>query len=274
MIEEVLITVKTYPTLSASYGELVCTAGFTRDGRFIRIYPIPFRKLERELKYEKYQWVTFDLEKNTKDFRPESYRIRNHETISTGKKIETDGGTWYTRRQIILRNVYTNLTRLIEEAKDSNKRTSLAVFKPTKITGFRIKEVEREWDKEKMKHLQSQGDLFDPEPFEIVDKLPYKFTYTFEDEDGRESTLMNEDWEIGRLYWNCLKSHNGDERVACENVRKKYWDDFAKTKDLYFYLGTTQKHHNTAPNPFIIIGTIYPKRQSPDLFGISPTHTP
>lgn len=73
MRKKVFITVKTYPTISYSYGELVCTAGFTEDGNFIRVYPIPFRKLENELKYIKYQWVEMDIEKNKSDFRPESY---------------------------------------------------------------------------------------------------------------------------------------------------------------------------------------------------------
>ena len=35
----VLIAVKTYPTLSEKYDELVCTAGFLEDGTWIRIYP-------------------------------------------------------------------------------------------------------------------------------------------------------------------------------------------------------------------------------------------
>ena len=70
---------------------------------------------------------------------------------------------------------------------------------------------------------------------------------------------MNEDWELGALYWNCLEKHKGDENAACKDVKKKYWDDFAKTKDLHFYLGTTKLNHLRAPNPFIIIGTFHPK---------------
>jgi hypothetical protein len=34
----VLITVKTYPTPSAKYDELVCNAGFLENGKWIRIY--------------------------------------------------------------------------------------------------------------------------------------------------------------------------------------------------------------------------------------------
>ncbi len=33
-LTKVLITVKTYPTLSPKYEELVCTAGFREDGTY------------------------------------------------------------------------------------------------------------------------------------------------------------------------------------------------------------------------------------------------
>jgi hypothetical protein len=37
MRTKVLITVKTYPTISVKYDELVCTAGFREDGSWVRI---------------------------------------------------------------------------------------------------------------------------------------------------------------------------------------------------------------------------------------------
>ena len=37
---KVLIVVKTYPIPSARYDELVCTAGVTESGDFVRLYPI------------------------------------------------------------------------------------------------------------------------------------------------------------------------------------------------------------------------------------------
>jgi len=67
--ERVLITVKTYPTLSSKYGELVCTAGIrASDGGWIRIYPIPFRRLKERLHDKKYQWVNIELRKNDQDY--------------------------------------------------------------------------------------------------------------------------------------------------------------------------------------------------------------
>ena len=70
---------------------------------------------------------------------------------------------------------------------------------------------------------------------------------------------MIEDWELGQLYWKCLKRHEGDESKACKDVRFKYFEDFAKTKDLFLFLRTSAQFHMVGPNPFMVIGTFYPK---------------
>jgi hypothetical protein len=72
--ERVLITVKTYPTLSRKYGETVCTAGIREDGSWVRMYPVPFRRLEEAQQYSKYDWVECDLIRNASDPRPETFR--------------------------------------------------------------------------------------------------------------------------------------------------------------------------------------------------------
>ena len=259
-ITKVLITVKTYPTLSAKYDELVCTAGFREDGTWIRIYPIPFRKLDYASQYKKYDWIELDLVKNTSDFRPESFRPKSIDTeVKVVGHIESTNN-WNERKEIVLKNVYTNLDKLKKEARDKKIKTSLAVFKPTKVIKFTWKEVSREWSKEKLAHLQ-QGNLFEKKgnAFEVVRKIPYKFSYTFVDDAGTQSTMMIEDWEIGALYWKMVEKYEGNEAKACADVEKKYFQDFAKTKDLYLLLGTTKVNHFRAPNPFIIIGTFHPK---------------
>ncbi|KOP38756.1 hypothetical protein DBB36_21995 [Flavobacterium sp. WLB] len=270
----VLIAVKTYPTISGKYDELVCTAGFLEDGSLIRIYPIPFRKKSYNEQYSKYDWIEIDLVKNTSDFRPESFRPYSHESeIKIVGKLDTKN-YWAERKKIALKNVYTNLTKLIKNAHNKDICTSLAVFKPTKIIDFIAVEVERDWDKKKILQLKANRDqtnLFEhPEdPFEVVRKLPYKFSFIFEDDAGKQSRLMIEDWETGQLFWNCLAKHEGDESKAIQDVKNRYFEDFAKTKDLYFFLGTTAVHHYTSKNPFMIIGTFHPKietQYSLDLF--------
>lgn len=262
MKTKVLITVKTYPTLSNTYQELVCTAGIREDGTWLRLYPIPFRKLDYDKRYSKYQWITLDLVKNTQDPRPESYKSLNYDKIELGSKIGADGGEWKKRRKIVLKKIYYDLSALITEAKNKSVCISLAVFKPSEVLGFEIKETTRKWDKKKLEKLK-QLDLFhgSENPFEVVRKLPYEFSYKFKDSSGKVSILQILDWEIGQLFWNCLKKYQGDEIKACKAVKQKYFDDFAKTKDLYLFLGTTREYHFIGRNPFLIIGTFHPKPQ-------------
>jgi hypothetical protein len=263
-ITRVLITVKTYPTISSKYEELVCTAGILEDGSWVRIYPISFRKKDYEQQYSKYDWIEIDLVKNTSDFRPESYRPYSIDTpIAIVGHLDT-ASNWQARKDIVLQNVHYDLSKLIEQAKDKKVCASLATYKPSEILDFIAEPTEREWDQKKIEKLiasREQGNLFEhPEnPFEVVDKLPYKFRYIFKDQNGKERRMMIEDWETGALFWRQLAKYEGDEKKAVDDVIKKYLDDFAKTKDLYFFLGTTQVHHYTSHNPFMIIGTFTPK---------------
>jgi hypothetical protein len=132
--EKILITVKTYPTPSEKYGETVCTAGVREDGSWVRIYPMQFRKLDESKKYKKYQWIELDLERNFKDFRPESFKPKNLEQAVLGNVISTDNDpAWVKRRNIVLQNVRHSITDLIDEAKTAPQYTSLAVYKPREI---------------------------------------------------------------------------------------------------------------------------------------------
>ncbi|MCG9911912.1 MAG: hypothetical protein MH137_11480 [Flavobacteriales bacterium] len=265
-LTKVLITVKTYPTISSKYEELVCTAGFLENGTWIRIYPIQFRKKSYDQQYKKYDWIELDLVKNDSDFRTESYRPYSHDSeIKILDHIGTENN-WAERKKFVLGKIYYNLTELISEAHNKEICTSLAVFKPAKILDFTIEEVEREWDKNKIAKLEAERQQFNlfkqPEdPLEVVKKLPYKFSYVFEDNQGKKSKLMIEDWEIGQLYWNCYARHKGNERKAVQDVKNKYFEDFAKTKDLHLFLGTSQLHHYVSHNPFMIIGTFHPKKE-------------
>lgn len=264
---KVLITVKTYPTLSKKYDELVCTAGFREDGSWVRIYPVPFRKLDYSKQYKKYQWIELDLVKNNHDFRPESFRPADIDgEIAIGDKIGTQN-CWAERKSLVLKGpIWTNMTDLISAAK--TKHTSLAVFKPKEITDFVIEDSEREWDQEKMSAIlarQRELNLFEEttKVFRVARKLPYKFSYKFISDDGKERSLMIEDWELGMLYWNCLKGANNNEDIACQKVKQKYFDEFKK-RDVYFFLGTSLEFHNVSQDPFMVIGVFCPPMAPPE----------
>ena len=262
----ILITVKTYPTLSEKYAELVCTAGFREDGSWIRLYPIPFRKLDYANQYHKWQWIEIDVVKNTRDFRPESYRPKDLDAPFTLLEKIGCQNNWAERKSLVLNNVCTNMEDLIRAAKDKTIGTSLAVVKPKEIINFIWEPCVKEWDAEKLAKVNAQlgqADLFEEvnRLFKVVKKLPYKFSYIFTTDDGIRREMMIEDWELGQLYWKCLKESE-DERIACQKVKEKYFDWMSKQRDLYFFLGTTRNFHYISPNPFIIIGAFYPPKVS------------
>lgn len=270
--QRILVTVKTYPTLSRKYGETVCTAGVREDGSWVRIYPVPFRRLDEGEKYKKYDWIECRLKQRTADPRPESFHPVDQREFSPVGHIDTRDN-WRERRQIILHRarVYDLLSELISDA--NSHRTSLAVFKPTKLSDFIWEDEDPCWDEDKVRQMRednSQRDLFDEEvwkkTFRVVDKLPFSFSYRFSDASGRQSELQILDWEIGALYWKCLRRSNGRTREALEKVRAKYLDEFRKT-DLHFFLGTTQRWHGVAANPFVIVGVFpAPYDQQLELF--------
>lgn len=152
---------------------------------------------------------------------------------------------------------------LIEQAKAPGIWRSLATVKPKEIVGFDIEPVpDRDWNTDDQSALV-QHNLFEQAgnsvPLEVVRKLPYRYYYRFLTEgDDNPRRMMIEDWEIGALYWNCLATAEGDEALANQKVREKYEDYFVRERDLYFFVGTTLRNHQRAPNPFVIVGVFWP----------------
>ena len=263
--KRILVTVKTYPSLSMKYDELVCTAGVQEDGSWIRLYPIPFRRLDYGRKFKKYDWIEVEAQSRKEDERPESF-MPDFSTIEVRGFVNTKDN-WRRRKDFVLKNVYEDMAELITLAHGN--KLSLAVFKPERVTDFRHEPVsaeEHEKNKAKVKKIldkRKQLSLIDDglRDTSLASKPGYRFYYTFEDINRKESRMMIEDWEIQALYRNCL-SRKKDRKQALADVRKKYWDDFVHTTDLHLFLGTTLEYHRKkASNPFTIIGTFTPKKQ-------------
>lgn len=258
--QRILITVKTYPTLSWEHGETVCTAGLREDGSWVRIYPVPFRRLDEPEQYRKFDWVQCRLKRKRSDPRPETHSPVDESELVPVAHVDTRE-EWRQRRRLVLQTakVFDSIDDIIARAKANE--ISLAVFKPTRIVDFVWEEEEeREWDPAKvkqMRELTNQLDLFRDNTwratFRLIPKLPYGFFYRLVDCAGRESKLKVLDWEVGALYWNCLRSAGGDEPTALAKVKQKYLDAFLPT-DLHFFLGTTAQFHSMAPNPWVIVG--------------------
>jgi hypothetical protein len=259
----VLISVKTYPTPSTKYDELVCNAGFLEDGRWIRIYPVRYRALPYSQQYKKYEWIEVDLVRAPRDFRQESYspRLGVDETIRTVGEIKSGKDRdWAERKRYALQEVFTSMDELITLAKTPGIWKSLATVKPREMINLEIEpQKELDWTPEFYAQLTQQKLFEASNTLQVVRKLPYKYYYNFVTDDGRRRRMMIADWEIGALYWKCLARAQGDQVAANEMVREKYQNKFFE-RDLYLFVGTTKEYHKIAENPFMIIGVFYPPK--------------
>ena len=270
--KKILITVMTYPIISKKYDELVCTAGVPEDGSWIRIYPLPFRKLDDTNQFKKYQWIEVHVEKNRKDSRPESYNVVDRDNIKLLDIVDTSNN-WSERKKYLFKNtIFENKKDFISEAK--RNKLSFAIFKPKDIVNFKWKKIGGQWppavlalirqrSKQLSLSLRKTSEEIEKE-FLLVPKLPYKFSYELIDHEGEKTTMMIEDWDVGKLYWDRLNEAKKNERAQIENtalqdVRHEYFYELLKKdKDCYFILGTLAKFHKWGINPFVIVGTFCP----------------
>jgi hypothetical protein len=75
--KRILILCKTYPSPSARHVETSCVAGMEESGQLVRLYPVPFRMIQEEQRFRKWQWIRARVRESPEDHRPESHRNYN-----------------------------------------------------------------------------------------------------------------------------------------------------------------------------------------------------
>ncbi len=255
-VTDVLITVMTYPHPSRGYQELVCTAGITKDGAWVRLYPVDYRYRPRQQQFRKYQWVKVGLlpRGSGNDNRKES-RKPDLETIQIEGPPIPPKTYWVERRAIIdplPHHTVNELKKLFDQDK-----TSLGIVRPTKILQVKVEPASEEW-KPEWQTLFDQLTLFGPQQ-KPLRKIPYKFSYVFECEDSNKPhNAMIEDWELGVLWLNELQ-RLGSEEKANQSVINNYFTKMCDPKkDTRFFMGTVFPY-----NTWVVLGVFYPPREGP-----------
>ncbi len=239
----------TYPHPSKGYQELVCTAGITEEGKWIRLYPVDYRYRPSWQQFHKYQWIEVELEKAAKDNRPESYRPNLDSIRLLGERIDT-ADNWLERRAIVDQMPHRTLNEW--KAQHEVNKTSLGIVRPKRVIDLEIREADPEW-KPEWQTLFSQLRLFGPQQKELR-KLPYTFHYVFECEDSEKPhTAMCEDWELGTLFLRESERLGSDE-AAAQSVRDKFLGELCRDdKDTRFFMGTKFPY-----NVWLVLGVFWP----------------
>jgi len=178
--KRVLITVRTYPVPSAKNIEASCTGGITPDGQWMRLFPVPYRLMDEDKRFKKWQWIDVSTTKATGDSRPESFRI-NPDSIMIGETVGSANG-WIQRRELMEPLRRQSMCR-IQRERDECGAPTLGFFRPFEIKRLLI---------EPSDHAQwSENQLGNPE-------TKYAFSESTRATFGEDSVL-NSDTSFGAV---------------------------------------------------------------------------
>lgn len=276
MKERILILGKTYPSPSTNYIETSCIAGITDKGEMRRLFPIPFRLLDKDIQFSKWQWIEADTEITPKDNRKESRHV-DFNTIKPLDKIETikrknKVPSWCRRMEWIesIPRVQFFKPEPGNDVHTPNKESFILCQIP-KDFRLNIKHSSSEYTAKQLRKLRSyeyENILFKPEesglPKNRLKKIPFDFYYVFKGKtpDGKEKEVKYKinDWECGALFLNLVKGANKDEWE--KHFRQKF-EESMRECDLMALLGNIHQYENE----WIIVSLIYPLKQKQDANG-------
>jgi len=250
--KKALIVVRTYPTPAHTGMEVSCTAAITDDGQWLRLFPVPYRLLESDKRFRKYQWIEVEVTKAS-DPRPESHKILPQSIQILGDVLSTDH-SWKARKQII-EPLKGHCLCCLKERRDAYGFPTLGIIKPKRIERLIIRKAKNPNWTPAQEAILSQGHLFEDAPKQELEKIPYTFMYKFFCDHslctGHE--LSCTDWEMGESWrqWKIKYENNWEEAF-----RAKYEKEMIEEKDLHFFVGTVNAH----PQEWIIVGLFYPPK--------------
>lgn len=249
-----LVAAMTYPHPSKKYRELVCTAGISERGEWLRLYPVDYRYRQPHQKFRKYQWIEIDLSPcgEAGDLRRESRKPDLNTIKILGPPLPTED-SWRDRRAIV--DALPHRTLKEWKALYDQEKISLGVIRPKRVLDVQIRPAEPDWKPEwKSMYDQLWLRLFDPP--KPLRKLPRTFHYIFECEDshGPEEAMIT-DWELGTLFLR-ESVRLGSDEAAAESVKKKYLKELCgPARDTRFFVGTRLPF-----NVWLVIGVFWPPK--------------
>ena len=226
---EFMVNCKTYPAVSSKYVETVCTGGVRPDGEFVRLYPVPFRFLDAEEQYKRWDVIRVRAYRDTKDQRPESWHIEPGMAIERVDSITTEKGRWDWMKKTVHESASAMETKGLTNGYVEVVPIEL-YWKPDP----------KEWTPAQMDVIR-QGDLFasKEQMQSIADRVPWQFRLKYREKNtGREDDGKVLAWSYYQGFRRARIGVNSDEEaleVIADRVRGSI---FNPEKSVFAILGT------------------------------------
>jgi hypothetical protein len=242
----VRVLVKAFPQPSKKHEETVCVAAVDEDTReFLRLFPIRYRRLAAEHRFERFDQVTLTATKAS-DPRPESHQVDEGSIQVTEKAAKLSA---QSRVQLWSPFVAPSLTALQEDQKKTGR--SLGIIKPDPDSvEFKYKKVEDTdaEDQELTAQLFQQTSLLE-DPLKPIARPEYSFAYSFTS-GGKAHSYQIHDWEVQAAFHHYKKRY-GTEAKALAMLAQEYGQNIPQ-RNLHLIMGTM----HARPWQFIIIGLL------------------
>lgn len=226
---ELLVNCKTYPAVSKKYVETVCTGGVQASGEFVRLYPVPFRLLDSEERYERWEIIRVRVYRDTKDTRPESWHLMPGTPIERVKTLKTAKKRWEWMRETIHSSS--------QEMESKGVTNGCVQIEPIELYW---KADPKEWTAVQRQVIE-QRDLYASEEqmSVIAERVPYEFRLKYR-EIGNPTEFDNKvlSWSY---YQGFLRERNrvGSDKEAMETIANKIRKSiFDPDRCVFAILGT------------------------------------
>ncbi len=244
---------------------LCCWRGdFAVRLRWIRLYPVPFRALEDEQQFKKYQRVQLRLESHSGDRRPETRRPDRDSIQLLGSPIPTTD-SWARRRRFVEPLMAPSMCDLIRQQRRDG--ASLGVFRPKRVIDLVIEERNVTVEKREIARAWAAqpsllGDIGSEErrhQLRELELIPWSFKYRYECQDRSCKTHTQSiiDWEIATFYRRVRGRPDWRDRMKQRWISEVCGND----RDTALFVGNQHQH----PASFLVLGVWWPPRRPEQL---------
>lgn len=224
------------PNPSQRYGETVCCAGVTAEGKWKRLYPIRFRQMEA--KFHRWDWINFKYRIPSGDPRAESCHVFED-------KVRVDGKLTNKIERARLLNPLVSLST--DDA--ALHGLSLTLVRPSQARFHYKKKSHAVIDAERAgyERVLKQTSFLD-EALVALEPSPYAFAFSFQDAAGKHDYRCG-DWETSATFWKWKRSRG--EEAALRDLSETYNENYP-SKGMVFAMGTVKAR----PKQWLLLGII------------------
>jgi hypothetical protein len=222
--------VKALPRPSKRYGETVCCAGVTLNREWKRLYPVRFRYLSTDQRFQRWEKIQFKYRIPTHDHRVESCHIYED-------KIAFAGALPPNNRFALLDPMVVS-----DACTAVSNGASLAIIRPSNTRFIYKKKSDAAIEAEvgAYREASRQPGFLDQELAEFKPSS-YQFAFSFRDGDGKHTWRCG-DWETHATFFKWRSRYGEIETLR--RLSGLYNDEYPK-RGFVFAIGNMAKRPRT-----------------------------